>query len=53
MGRHRLDPSAARIHRVAVMFTADEYKRVQGAAASSRNLSSWLRELALESGGGA
>ena len=47
MGRHRLDPSAARIHRVAVMFTADEYERVQGAAASSRNLSSWLRELAL------
>ena len=29
MGRHRLDPSAARIHRVAVMFTADEYERVQ------------------------
>ena len=47
MGRHRLDHSAARIHRVAVMFTADEYERVQGAAASSRNLSSWLRELAL------
>ena len=29
------------------MFTADEYERVQGAAASSRKLSSWLRELAL------
>ena len=48
MGRHRLDPSVARIHRGAVMFTADEYERVQGAAASSRSLSSWLRMLALD-----
>ena len=31
------------------MFTADEYERVQGAAAaSSRTLSSWLRVLALD-----
>ena len=42
MGRHRLDHSAARHYRGAVMFTADEYERVQGAAAaSSRTLSSW------------
>ena len=32
MGRHRLDHSAARRYRGAVMFTADEYERVQGAA---------------------
>ena len=49
MGRHRLDHSAARRYRGAVMFTADEYERVQGAAAaSSRSLSSWLRVLALD-----
>ena len=52
MGRHRLDRSAARRYRGAVMFTADEYERVQGAAAaSSRTLSSWLRVLALRSVG--
>ena len=49
MGRHRLDHSAARRYRGTAMFTADEYERVQGAAAaSSRTLSSWLRVLALD-----
>ena len=49
MGRHRLDHSAARRYRGTAMFTADEYERVQGAAAaSSRTLSSWLRALALD-----
>ena len=49
MGRHRLDHSAARRYRGAVMFTVDECERVRGAAAaSSRTLSSWLRVLALD-----